>query len=96
MRNARMHEALMLLFPHAELPGAWGLWCGPETDWDVAIYEWNLPDQRPTQEQLDAAYASLEAAEAAASPNDIPISEVEKLIYEYPTIGWALVNYLGL
>lgn len=69
MHNERMHDALCRLYPDAPA-GAWELACGPDTDWDVAITAWNLPDQPPAQEALDAVYVALAEEDAAAT--DMP------------------------
>lgn len=60
MKNARIHEALCLLFPSADQRTAWKLEQGPHTNFEIAITEWHLPDPQPTQEELDAVYAELE------------------------------------
>ena len=67
MKNARMHEALCLLFPAADPRAAWKLEQGPHTNWEIAITEWNLPDQQPAQAELDAVYAQLATNEAIAT-----------------------------
>lgn len=67
MKNARIHEALCLLFPTADPRTARKLEQGPHTGWDVAITEWNLPDPQPTQEELDAVYAELSQVDALAA-----------------------------
>lgn len=59
MKNARIHEALCLLFPTADPRTAWKLEQGTHTGWDVAITEWYLPDPQPTQAELDAVYPRL-------------------------------------
>lgn len=67
MKNARMHEALCLLFPTADPLTAWRLEQGPHTNFEIAITEWNLPDPQPTQEELDAVYAQLSQVDELAA-----------------------------
>lgn len=67
MKNARIHEALCLLFPSADQRTAWKLEQGPHTNFEIAITEWNLPDQQPTQAEIDAVYAQLSQIDALAA-----------------------------
>jgi hypothetical protein len=67
MKNARIHEALCLLFPAADPRTAWNLEQGPRTNFEIAITQWNLPDPQPTQSQLDAAYLQLTKADRCAA-----------------------------
>lgn len=67
MKNARIHEALCLLFPAADPRTAWKLEQGPHTNFEIAITEWNLPDPQPTQAELDAVYAQLSQIDALAA-----------------------------
>ena len=64
MKNARMHEALCLLFPTADTSTAWKLEQGPHTNFEIAITEWNLPDPQPTQAELDAVYEEIRINDA--------------------------------
>lgn len=72
------------------------------SDWDLADPivehtedEWNGMrwwDNRaqPTWGDLVAAWESRPAAQ------DFPVWEVEKLLAEYPTFGWLIIDNLGL
>lgn len=64
MQNTRIYEALCLLFPTADPLTAWKLEQGPHTNFEIAVTEWNLPDQQPTQVELDAVYAQLSQVDA--------------------------------
>ena len=59
MKNARIHEALCILFPTVDHLTSWKLENGPHTNFEIAITEWYLPDPQPTQAELDAAYIQL-------------------------------------
>lgn len=59
MKNARIHEALCLLFPASDPRTAWKLEQGPHTNFEIAVTEWNLPDPQPTQAEIDAVYPRL-------------------------------------
>ncbi len=39
---------------------------------------------------------TMEMLPAPPAPIDVPIAEVEKLIDEYPTLGWAIIEAQGL
>lgn len=67
MANERIYEALCRLFPDADPETAWKLEQGAHTNWEIAVTEWNLPCQQPTQSQLDAAYLQLAKADRCAA-----------------------------
>lgn len=67
MKNARLHEALCILFPSADTRTAWKLEQGPHTNFEIAITEWRLPDPQPTQAELDAAYLQLAKVDRCAA-----------------------------
>ena len=105
MHNERMHEALCRLYPEAPA-GAWELACGPETDWDVAIAAWSLGEAQPTQEALDAEYATLAEEEAAPRPpepepldlNTITYAQADAIIRaeSVEDLRLAMLDVLGL
>lgn len=93
MKNARIHEALCLLFPTADPRTAWRLEQGPHTNFEIAITEWNLPDPQPTQVELDAAYSRLEEIDRQKElEKDVPLGEVDRLIEQFPTLGWDILK----
>lgn len=66
MKNAQMHKALCRMFPDATSPYPWTIEQGPHTNWEIAITEWNIPGQQPTQAQLDAEYLKMARIEKVA------------------------------
>lgn len=66
MQNEQLYAALCRLHPDADPATAWKLEQGPHTNWEIAITEWNLPGQQPTQAQLDAEYLKMARIEKVA------------------------------
>lgn len=97
MKNFRMYEALCHLFPDADPLTAWRLEQGPHTGFEIAITRWDMDAPRPTQEELDAVYIQLAEADAQReAARDVPVGEVDRLITQFPTVGWDILKLRGI
>ena len=97
MKNARIHEALCRIFNVTEAPYPWTLEQGPHTDFEIAITRWDIDAPRPTQEELDAVYVQLAEEDAQReAARDVPVGEVDRLITQFPTVGWDILKLRGI
>lgn len=97
MKNFRIHEALCHMFPESKDAGLWRIEQGPHTDGEITITEWGLEAPKPTQEQLDAVYAELARLDHEKElANDVPVGEVDRLLADFPTVGWDILKLRGI
>jgi hypothetical protein len=97
MKNARIHEALCRISNVTEAPYPWALEQGPHTGWEIAITKWDMDMPRPTQEELDAVYMRLAEEDAQREvARDVPVGEVDRLIAQFPTVGWDILKLRGI